>query len=219
MREEIIKKVKEKKVIAIVRNVYGEDCRKLTEALLSGGIALMEFTFDQKNPEYWEKTCANIQMVRSKFEGRMYCGAGTVLTMEQVDMAAEVGAQFIVSPNVKREVIQETIRKEMVSMPGAMTATEAVEAAEYGADFVKIFPAANLGAAYIKAIRSPINHIPLLAVGGVNEKNIAQFMKAGASGVGVGGDLVNPKWIAGGEFEKIKETAEALVQSIGGKKE
>ena len=133
MREEIIKKVKEKKVIAIVRNVYGEDCRKLTEALLSGGIALMEFTFDQKNPENWEKTCANIKMVRSKFEGRMYCGAGTVLTMEQVDMAAEVGAQFIVSPNVKREVIQETIRKEMVSMPGAMTATEAVEAAEYGA--------------------------------------------------------------------------------------
>lgn len=219
MREEIIKKVKEKKIIAIVRNVYGEECKKLTEALLSGGICLMEFTFDQKEPENWEKTCANIKMVCNEFEGRMYCGAGTVLTVKQVDMAAEAGAQFIVSPNVKREVIQETVKKEMVSMPGAMTATEAVEAAEYGADFVKIFPAANLGSAYIKAIRSPINHIPLLAVGGVNENNAAQFIDAGAAGVGVGGDLVNRKWIAGGEFEKIKETAKALVQSIGGKKE
>lgn len=216
VREEVIQKVKEKKIIAIVRKVYGEDCRKLTEALLAGGISLMEFTFDQNEPDDWEKTCENIKMVRKNFEGRMYCGAGTVLTKRQVELAAEAGAQFIVSPSVNCEVIEETKKRGMVSMPGAMTVTEIVNAAEYGADFVKVFPAADLGVAYIKAIRSPINHIPLLAVGGVNERNIGEFIEAGTSGVGIGGDLVNRKWIVAGDFEKIRKTAEALVKNIGG---
>ncbi len=213
LQREIIKKVKDKKIIAIVRNVYGDDCRKLAQALFDGGIEFMEFTFDQQEAKNWERTCENIAMVRQKFAGKIDCGAGTVLTREQVRMANKAGARFIISPNCSKPVIEETVRLGMVSMPGAMTASEIICASEYGADFVKIFPIADLGANYIKAIRGPISHIPLLAVGGVNEKNIAEFLDAGADGVGVGGDLVNKKWIAAGEFQKITELAKKLVQN------
>ncbi len=216
MREDTIEQVKRKKIIAIVRKVYGEDCRELTKALLDGGIGLMEFTFDQKEPQDWNLTCQNIQMVRNEFDGRMICGAGTVLTVEQVHMAKKAGAAFIVSPNSRREVIEETVKLGMVSMPGAMTATEIIDAAECGADFVKVFPVADLGETYIKSLRGPISHIPLLAVGGVNEENIEAFIRAGADGAGVGGNLVNKEWIAEGKFEKITEIARLLVRNSGG---
>lgn len=216
MREKIIQKVKDKKIIVIVRKVYGEDCKKLVKALSDGGIELVEFTFDQDAPEDWMHTCENISMVCRDFGKEMSCGAGTVLMKQQVWMAKRAGADFIVSPNVSREVIEETVQQGMVSMPGAMTPTEVVDAAGYGADFVKLFPAALFGTEYLKAICGPINHIPLLAVGGINEKNIGGFLETGAKGAGVGGDLVNKSWIRNGEFEKITQMAKALVRNSRG---
>lgn len=216
MRDAIVKHVFEKKVIAIVRGVYGEDCQYLTQALLEGGIGLMEFTFDQKNPDLWKKTCENISEVCRRFGKDMICGAGTVMNVEQVKIAGEAGAGFIVSPNVKKEVIEESIRRNMVSMPGALTPSEIVDAADYGADFVKVFPAANLGSAYIKALCSPLNHIPLLVVGGVNAENIGEFLKAGAVGAGLGGDLVNRKWIEEKRFGRIRDTARMIVTNSRG---
>lgn len=213
MREKVIFQVNDKKVIAIVRGVYGTDCEYLVEALLEGGICLIEFTFDQNNPGDWNRTCKNIRMVCEKYQDRMICGAGTVLTVEQVILAKQAGAQFIVSPNTCHDVIEKTVQLDMVSMPGAMTPSEVVEAAEYGADFVKIFPTAQLGSAYIKALCGPLNHIPLLAVGGVNEHNVGEFIEAGARGVGIGGNLVNKKWIASGEFEKIVEIARMVIKN------
>ena len=100
----------------------------------------------------------------------------------------------------------------MVSMPGAMTPTEIVTAHDAGAEFVKLFPAADLGAGYVKAVRAPLSHIKLLAVGGVSEKNFADFLKAGVVGAGVGGNLANRTWIENGEFDKITEVARQLVE-------
>ena len=139
-------------------------------------------------------------------------GAGTVTSLEMLEGAYNAGAKFIVSPDTNPEVIKATVEKGMVSMPGAMTPTEIITAYKCGADFVKVFPVLNLGADYIKAVRGPYNHIPLLAVGGVNEKNMGDFIKAGACGVGVGGNLVNKDWIAKGEFEKITELAKEFVK-------
>ena len=102
----------------------------------------------------------------------------------------------------------------MISMPGAMTPSEILRAHRAGADFVKVFPAANLGPDYIKAIRGPLNQVRLLAVGGVSEKNAAAFMRAGCVGVGVGGNLVNREWIARGEFKKIEALARELCRSV-----
>ena len=94
-----------------------------------------------------------------------------------------------------------------------MTPTEITAAHRWGADFVKVFPASNLGPAYIKAVRGPLNHIRLLAVGGISEKNVAEFIRAGCAGAGVGGNLVNKEWIRNGEFQKITELAREMMKN------
>ena len=147
-------------------------------------------------------------MINSDFED-VYAGAGTVTDTMLVQMANDAGAKYIISPNVDIDVIKKTKDLGLVSIPGAMTPTEIRYARLSGADFVKVFPISNLGgAAYIKAVSAPLNNIPLLGVGGVNEKNINELIKAGAKGAGVGGNLVNKKWIADGRFEEITALAE-----------
>ena len=144
----------------------------------------------------------------------MLVGAGTVTTPELVTRTRDAGGQFIISPDTNPAVIARTRELELVSMPGAMTPSEILAAHAAGADLVKLFPAAALGPAYLKAVRSPISHVRIMAVGGINEKNAAEFLKAGAVGLGVGGNLANRQWIADGAFEKITQTAQALVAAV-----
>ena len=214
MREQIIQKTLEHKLIVIVRGVYGEDCVKLAEALYKGGVRMMEITFDHSKPELLSRTSDTIRLVGERMGDKMAVGAGTVTTMETLELAKEAGAQFIISPDINESIIRATVAGGMVSMPGAMTATEVLSAYSYGADFVKLFPIGNLGPGYLKAISAPINYVPLLAVGGVNEKNIREFLDAGAVGAGVGGNLVNKEWIAAGEFDKITELARKFIENI-----
>lgn len=215
MRETVIQAVLDHKLIAIVRGVYGEDCLHLAQALCKGGIRLLEVTFDQAKTEDWKKTADTIRLLVETLGGQMTFGAGTVTSPELVAMARSAGAEFIVSPDVNERVIKATVDAGMVSMPGALTPTEVLTAHAYGADFVKLFPVGNLGASYMKAVHAPINHVRLLAVGGVNEKNVDSFLEAGAVGAGVGGNLVNKQWIANGEFEKITALAEEFVRACG----
>ena len=213
MREQIIKTVYEKKIIAIVRGVYGEDCEKLARALHAGGIDLIEVTFGQAHPEDYEKTCAAISRINEVFQGEVLAGAGTVTTPELVEMAHKAGAKYIISPDTNPAVIRRTRELEMVSMPGAMTPSEVMEAYRTGADFVKLFPMANLGVGYLKAVRAPLNQVPILVVGGVNEKNLGEFMAAGACGAGVGGNLVNKQWIKEGRFDDITALAREFIKA------
>ena len=213
MREQIIQKVLSKKIVAIVRGIYGEDCVKLAQALYDGGIELLEVTFDQSKPEALGRTSDTIHELVVRLGDKMAFGAGTVTSLEMLELAKNAGAQFIVSPDTNEEVIKATVAGGMVSMPGALTPTEILNAHRYGADFVKVFPTSSLGTAYIKAVRGPINHVRLLAVGGVNEKNIGEFIKAGVDGAGVGGNLVNKEWIARGEFDKITALAKEFVEN------
>lgn len=212
MRDKVIQTVLEKKIIAIVRGVYAEDCLKLAQALYAGGIRMLEVTFDQKHPEHWCQTAGTIGALVDTLGERMLFGAGTVTTVELVQLAKKAGASFIVSPDSNEAVIRETVAAGMVSMPGALSPSEILFAHRCGADFVKVFPAGNLGASYIKAIAAPVNHIRLLAVGGINEKNAGDFLNAGAVGIGVGGNLVNKAWISQGEFGRISELASEFVR-------
>lgn len=213
MRDQIIQKVLDKKIVAIVRGVYDEDCVNLARALYEGGIELLEVTFDQSKREALSHTSDTIRQLVAALGDKMAFGAGTVTTLEMLELAKNAGAQFIVSPDTNEEVIRATVANDMVSMPGAMTPTEILNAHRFGADFVKVFPTSSLGASYIKAIRGPINHVRLLAVGGVNEKNIGEYIKAGADGAGVGGMLVNKELIAAGAFDKITELAKEFVKN------
>lgn len=214
MEEKVIQAVREHKLIAIVRGVESEKCLRVAQALYDGGIRLMEITYDQKHPENWEQTARAIGAVAEAFDGRMYVGAGTVTNTELVELTAKHGGRFIISPDVNADVIRRTRELGMVSMPGALTPTEVMTAHAAGANFVKLFPAGNLGAGYLKAVRAPISHVELLVVGGIDEKNIGAFLAAGAAGAGIGGSLVNTARVENGEFDKITESARLLVKAV-----
>ena len=214
MEEKIIQAVKENKLIAIVRGVESDKCVKIAQALYDGGFRLMEITYDQKHPESWEQTAKAIGAVAKAFEGKMYVGAGTVTCTELVELTHKYGGQFIISPDVNEDVIRRTRELGLVSMPGALTPTEVMTAHRAGANFVKLFPAGNLGTGYVKAVKAPISHVDLLVVGGIDEKNVASFLAVGAAGAGVGGNLVNKAWVEAGAYEKITEVAKALVAAV-----
>ena len=209
---EIMELIEQNRVIAIVRGMHPDQMAPLARALERGGIRMMEITFNQNAPETFQNTVNAIRTLSQNMRD-MAIGAGTVMTLEQLHMAADAGARYIISPDVNPALIAETKRLGLTSLPGAMSPTEIVTAWNAGADAVKVFPIGDLGVGYLKAIRAPLSHIPLIAVGGVNERNCADFLRAGAIGVGVGGQLVNREWIDADEFYKIASLAGKIAQA------
>lgn len=204
---EILQKILDGKVVAIVRGIPSKDIIRTVQALNEGGIACVEVTFSLKSEEESLDALKSIRMIKNYFGNTVAVGAGTVLTGQNVYRAKEAGAKYIISPNVDKEVIRTTKELGMVSIPGAVTPTEVITAYNLGADVVKLFPAASLGLAYVNALMGPIDGIPLIAVGGIDSSNYADFIKAGCVGVGVGGNLVNKNLIGAGDFEAIKNLA------------
>ena len=213
MTKNTLEQIKKEKIIAIVRGISSDKMLDLGMAFRKGGIKCMEVTFDQSSKEGIEETLKSIRLLAEK-GGDLCVGAGTVMTVEQVRMAFEAGAKYIISPNVDERVIKETKKLGMVSIPGALTATEAAFAYECGADIVKIFPGGLLGEDYIKALKGPLSHIPLTAVGNINQKNCADFIKAGCVGVGVGGSLVSKALINEGRFDEITAIAKEYIDAL-----
>ena len=208
--------VKQRKIVAIVRGLAPEYILRLghAHAFEEGGIGLMEVTYNQKAPETWKATAAAIEAMAKEFGDRVLVGAGTVITLEQVKMTYDAGGHYLVTPATQPEIIRAGKALGMGLYPGALTPTEILAAYNAGADAVKVFPAGNLGPGYIKAVKAPLSHIPLMAVGGVNEKNAADFMKAGCVGLGVGGNLVNKDWIENGEWAKITALAKEFMKAV-----
>lgn len=214
MRETVINEIKKQKIIAIMRGLSTDEAVKTAKALYEGGITLVEVTFNQKAPESFVDTAAAIKAIKEEMGDKMLVGAGTVTSPELVKLAAKAGALYIISPDTDVEVIKTTKELGLVSLPGAYTPTEAKVAHNAGADFVKLFPCVGNAPAYVKAVCAPLNHINFLAVGGVSADNASDFLKAGALGVGVGGNLVNKEWIKNGEFDKITAEAKKYVASV-----
>ena len=206
--------VKEEKIIAIVRGLPPRHMLHLGHALEEGGVCMMEVTYNQSAPETWGDTAAAIEALAKEFGERLTVGAGTVIRPEQVRMTYDAGGCYLVTPATQPEIIRMGKALGLGLFPGAFTPTEILAAYEAGADGVKVFPASALGPSYIKAVRAPLSHIPLLAVGGINEKNAAEFLRAGCVGLGVGGSLVNKQWIADGEWDKITALAKEYVQAV-----
>ena len=206
--------IKERKIVAIVRGLSPEYLVRLGHAFEEGGIGLMEVTYNQTAPETWKDTANGIEAVEKEFGDRLLVGAGTVITLEQVSMTYNAGGHYLVTPTTQPEIIRAGKALGLGLYPGALTPSEILTAYEAGADAVKVFPASSLGPGYIKAIRAPLSHIPLMAVGGVNEKNAAEFMKAGCVGLGVGGNLVNKEWIKNGEWDKITSLAKEFRKAV-----
>lgn len=198
-------------IIAIIRGFEPDVCLRLSEAYVKGGIDMVEVTFNQKDPRSWKDTAAAIRSIKDHFAGSVKVGAGTVLTEEQLLMCEDAGGEYMVTPNVNTSLIRKCVADGLMAMPGAITPTEAVDAFNAGASYVKLFPAGVFGPEYVKALVAPLSHIPFLAVGGIGPHNIADFIKAGCVGAGVGGNLTNKEWISNGQWDKITETAASLV--------
>ena len=211
MREQIIKTVEEEKIIVIVRGIDREKLIPLAEAMYQGGIRLLEITYCANGKVSDDDTAENIRLLAKHFEGRMYIGAGTVLTEKQVELTAQAGGKFIISPDTCPLVIQKTRSFGLVSIPGALTPSEMQMAHKNGADFIKIFPITSLGVNYVKAVKAPLSHLKMLAVGGVDESNIKEYLQAGVNGVGLGSNIIDKKKIAENDWIGITELAKKYV--------
>ena len=214
MKNKVIEAISAEKMIVIVRGVEKEKLIPLAEAMYEGGIRLLEVTYSANGSVSDEDTAANIKMLSEHFAGRMYIGAGTVLSEKQVELTKAAGGQFIISPDTCPEVIKKTVELGMVSMPGALTPSEIQLAHRSGADFVKMFPITNMGPAYVKAVKAPLSHIKLLAVGGVDETNMADYLKVGVSGFGVGSNIIDKKALAEENYAAITELAKKYVAIV-----
>ena len=214
MREDVIKRIEEEKIIVIVRGVESDKLIPLAEAMYEGGIRLLEVTYSANGKISDEETAKNIELLSKHFEGRMYIGAGTVITEKQVELTKNAGGKFIISPDTYENVIKKTRELGMVSMPGALTPSEIQSAHKSGADFVKMFPITNMGIGYVKAVLAPLSHIKLLAVGGIDENNMEDYLKAGVCGFGVGSNIIDKKALANGDFDSITELAKKYVSEV-----
>ena len=188
-------------IVAVIRAASGELLVDVAEALVAGGVDVMEVTFTV--PQAHQV----LARVAERLGSKILLGAGTVLDTETARIALLSGAEFIVSPTVNVDVIRLCRRYDKLALPGALTPTEILTAWEAGADIVKVFPSDSAGPAYLKALRGPLPHIRLMPTGGVSLDTAAAFLKAGAFALGVGGSLVDPQAVAAGNLSQIEGLA------------
>lgn len=212
--DEVLKKIHQEHLIAILRGVPMNRLTGVVSALIAGGVRVLEFTFDHDQDNYFATTVEKIRTMVECYGDKVIIGSGTVLTKEEVQAAYDAGACLIVSPDTNTSVIEKTRSLGMVSMPGALTPTEIVKAYNAGADIIKLFPAGELGLGYIKAIHGPLAHIPMSAVGGVKPQNVKDFLDAGICGFGVGGQLIMKKAVEMGDNAAIETRAREFTQMI-----
>ena len=203
-----LKHILQHKLVAIIRGPQPADVLRIAEALYQGGVRTLEVTMN--SPGALEV----IKQLSATMQDKLLLGTGTVLNTHEVEASVKAGAHFIISPNVDLEIIKRTKQLGAVSIPGAYTATEIVLAHKTGADIIKVFPAAA-NAAYIKDLRGPLPHIPLMPTGGITLANIAEFKKAGAVAYGIGSALVDARQVVTDEYlNELTIKAKQLVDAI-----
>ena len=195
-------------IVAIIRANSADELIDAAAAIHAGGVNVIEVTMTTPN------ALQVISDVSAAYGDRVLVGAGSVLDAETARAVMLSGADFIVSPVTKPDVIEICNRYGKVVIPGAFTPTEILTAWEAGADYVKVFPSSGVGPAYIKDVKAPLPQIPLIPTGGVNAENAAAFITAGATALGIGSSLVNNDLIAAGDFTTLTERAARLVQAV-----
>ncbi len=208
-KQDIIQTVLDTKIVPIIRTNTTEQALRAAEAVHRAGINILEVTMTVP------RALQVIEQVSDTFGGEMILGAGTVLDAETARTCMLAGAEFFVTPALNRGTIAMCNRYSKCVMSGALTPTEAVQAWETGADMVKIFPVGALGGpSYIKALKAPLPHILMIPTGGVTVANASDFLKAGASALAVGSELVNRAALDSGDFSRIEKAARAFLDVI-----
>lgn len=203
---EVLGKIVDSGLVCVIRADSPEQAARIAEACSLGGVAAMEITFTVPG------ATGVIEHLANEFSGQILVGAGTVLDPETARIAILAGAQYVISPSLNPETARLCNRYQVPYMPGAGTVGEVVQAMECGADIVKVFPGELLGPAFVKAVRAPLPQASLMPTGGVSLENVADWIRAGAVAVAVGGNLT-----AGaktGDFASITRLARAIAERI-----
>jgi 2-dehydro-3-deoxyphosphogluconate aldolase / (4S)-4-hydroxy-2-oxoglutarate aldolase len=207
-RSELVGEVEKLGVVAIIRLQDPSAVRGIVDALARGGVKALEVTMTV--PRAIELIAEIAPTLPSDF----LFGAGTVVDADTAHRAARAGAQFIVSPVLRPEVIKAAHEDGIPVMPGCFTPTEILAAWDLGADIVKVFPATSVGPGYLKDVRGPLPHVKLMPTGGVSIDNVGEWLKAGAVAVGVGSALLDTKAIAAHQFDVIEANARRMVANV-----
>lgn len=207
-RHEILDRIVHGRIVAIVRKLTPEDTLTLARILVDEGISAVEITLN--SPAALE----GIAGLRRQAGGAAVVGAGTVLDGASAVQAILAGADFLVSPNLRADVIQAAHRHGKPVFPGAMTPTEIAAAAEAGADMIKVFPAGTLGPGFFKDLSGPLGHLPLMATGGIGPDNARDFIAQGVAALGVGGSLTKAELVRAGKWDEIRGVARSVMAAV-----
>ncbi len=205
MKSHVLELIAKTRLVAIIRLDDLSQAVQLSKALLAGGVVAQEFTLS--NPKALDALSETKAALGEFSNGQATIGLGSVRNVDEAHAAIKAGAQFVVTPITKLDVIEACKNAGIPIMPGAFTPTEIATAHDAGADVVKVFPARTLGAGYIKDVLAPMPYLKLMPTGGVDLENMASFFKAGAVSVGVGGNLLDKKAIESGDWEKVSSIA------------
>jgi 2-dehydro-3-deoxyphosphogluconate aldolase/(4S)-4-hydroxy-2-oxoglutarate aldolase len=207
-KKEVCARIEEIGIVPAVRFRSAEDARFATQAVSRGGIPIVEITMTVPGA---------IELISDLARNRpdVTVGAGTIFDQETASRCVDAGANFLTSPGFDLQLVEFAIKKEVAVLAGALTPTEVTMAWKAGADFVKVFPCSLVGGErYIKALKGPFRNVPLIAAGGVNQLTAASFILAGASAIGVGGELVPEEAIRQRQEERIHELARRFVSFV-----
>lgn len=196
------------RIVAVVRSTHVGQLTDVAEALMAGGVEVIEITFTVPRAH------RVLEQMADRLGDKILLGAGTVLDSETARTALLAGAKFIVSPTLNLDVIRLCQRYDKLVLPGALTPTEVLTAWEHGADIVKIFPSDLTGPPYLKALHGPLPQIRLMPTGGVNLLTAADFLRSGACALGIGGSLVEAEAVAAGNMARIESLARQYVQVV-----
>jgi 2-dehydro-3-deoxyphosphogluconate aldolase/(4S)-4-hydroxy-2-oxoglutarate aldolase len=208
-KHQILSRLLDVGVVPVVRTASAETAIRSIEALYEGGITTAEITMTVPG------AVKALEQIAARFGDKILLGAGTVLDPETCRICMLAGADFFVTPSLDRPTIEMAKRYSKVILPGALTPTEVKTAWDAGADIVKVFPCGNVGGPkYIKALKGPFPQIEMAPTGGVNLETAAEFLKAGACSIAVGGELIDPKTIAEGKYEVFTERARQYIAVV-----
>jgi 2-dehydro-3-deoxyphosphogluconate aldolase / (4S)-4-hydroxy-2-oxoglutarate aldolase len=195
-------------IVAVVRGESAEPVFKAIDAVMKGGVTVIEVTFTVPG------ALDIIRQLAKEIPPDVVLGAGTVLDTKTAYEAIEVGAEFIVSPSFNEKVVHTTLSNGKASIPGALTPTEVVAAVQAGADLVKIFPVTAMGPQYLKDLHGPLPKVKFVPTGGIDLSNAADYIRAGASALGVGSSLVDKKLVAAGDWAALTDRAVKFTRVI-----
>jgi 2-dehydro-3-deoxyphosphogluconate aldolase/(4S)-4-hydroxy-2-oxoglutarate aldolase len=207
-RAETTREIERLGIVAVIRMQDPGRLRAVVDALAAGGVLALEVTMTVP------RAIELIREISPVLPPGVIFGAGTVLDADTAHRAIDAGARFVVSPVLRRAVIEACHKQDVPAMPGCLTPTEILDAWEAGADIVKVFPATKFGPGYLKDVRAPLPHVKLMPTGGVTVDNAGDWIRAGAVAVGVGSALVDTKAIDAGDYASLEAGARRMVASV-----